>query len=67
LVSFARSEVLRSEKKRLIDSDKHAVIEASHPAARRKAQVQFRESQTFSKVNRALRKFEQDPIDWAIR
>lgn len=53
-------------KKRLIDTDKHAVIEAPHPAARGKAQVRFRESKTFSEVNRMLRKFEQDPIEWAI-
>ncbi len=50
----------------LVDADRHAVIQAPHPAARGAAQARFRESQTFSKVNRRLREWGQEPIKWAI-
>jgi len=53
-------------KKRLIDTERHAVIEAPHPAARGTAQVRFRESQTFSKVNRILSDLGHEPINWTI-
>ena len=55
------------KKKRLIDSTRHALIEAPHPAARRDAQVRFRESQTFSTANRKLLEFGGTPIEWSIR
>ena len=53
-------------KQRLIDTDRHAVIEAPHPAARGMAQVRFRESRTFSEVNRFLREFGHELINWAL-
>jgi uracil-DNA glycosylase len=53
-------------KLRLVDTDRHAVIRAPHPAARGMAQVRFRESRTFSEVNRFLREFGHEPINWAI-
>ena len=53
-------------KQRLIDADRHAVIEAPHPAARGMAQVRFREARTFSEVNRFLLEFGHEPINWAI-
>ncbi len=58
--------VAAQRKQRLIDTDWHAVIEAPHPAARGMAQVRFRQSRTFSEVNRFLREFGHEPIDWAI-
>lgn len=55
-------------KKDLIDTRRHEVIEAPHPAARGMAQVQFRESKTFTKVNQALHNLgHHSEIDWAIR
>lgn len=51
------------KKKRLIDTTVHDVVESPHPAARGQAQIQFRESMTFSTVNRML---DGDPIDWSI-
>jgi uracil-DNA glycosylase len=54
------------KKKRLIDTDRHAVIEAPHPSARGEAQVRFRESQIFSRANQMLREFDSEPIEWSI-
>jgi uracil-DNA glycosylase len=54
-------------KKRLIDTDRHGVIEAPHPAARGVAQVRFREARTFSAVDRTLRAFGRAPVNWTIK
>ena len=51
------------KKKRLIDTTRHDVVEAPHPAARGQAQIQFRESKTFSTVNRML---DGEPLNWSI-
>ncbi len=53
-------------KRRLIDADRHRVIEAPHPAARGRARTAFQESQPFSQVNQALRSLGHVPIDWLI-
>jgi uracil-DNA glycosylase len=52
------------EKRRLITNRFHAVIEAPHPASRAEAQVRFRESRIFSRVNQALRRVGDKPLDW---
>ena len=53
-------------KKRLIDTDRHEVIEAPHPAARGKARTEFQQSRTFSQVNDALERLGRKPINWSI-
>jgi hypothetical protein len=50
----------------LIDEDRHEVVAAPHPAARRRFQTEFREAGTFSEVNRRLEALELAPIEWAI-
>jgi len=65
-VVFVLWGVEAQKKKRLIDRNRHAVIEAPHPAARREAQVRFRESRTFSKAHRRLLEFYKQPIEWSI-
>ncbi|MDI6912356.1 uracil-DNA glycosylase [Nocardioides sp.] len=47
-----------------IDFDRHGLVEAPHPAAR-KEQPDFRASKTFSRVNDLLVEFGRQPIRWA--
>lgn len=46
------------------DFDRHGLIEAPHPAAR-KEQPDFRASKTLSRVNDLLVEFGRQPIRWA--
>ncbi|WP_289020136.1 uracil-DNA glycosylase [uncultured Ornithinimicrobium sp.] len=51
-------------KKALIDTGRHRVIEAAHPAARANARDPFLGSRPFSRANRFLEDTGQVPIDW---
>ena len=51
------------KKKSLIDTDKHTVIESAHPSPL-SAYSGFFGSRPFSKTNEALKKHNQEPIDW---
>ena len=53
------------KKAKLIDESKHVVIKGTHPSPL-SASNGFYGSKPFSKVNDALRKLEQEPIDWAL-
>jgi uracil-DNA glycosylase len=53
-------------KKKLIDTERHAVIESAHPSPL-SAHGGFFGSKPFSKINQALRAWGQPEIDWAIR
>ena len=48
----------------LVDTSRHGVVVAPHPAARAAAQTQFRQARTFTQVNTMLRDFGDKPIDW---
>jgi uracil-DNA glycosylase len=50
------------DKKRLIDTTNHKVIEAAHPKAWAKARDPLKGSKPFSRVNELLR---GEPIDWS--
>lgn len=53
------------KKKGLINTDRHGLIEAPHPAAHSgDAQTRFRQARTFSKVNKMLQEFGSKPINW---
>lgn len=51
-------------KKELIDTGRHCVIEAAHPAARANARDPFLGSRPFSRANRFLEDTGQVPINW---
>lgn len=51
-------------KKKLIDADKHLVLEAPHPSPL--ASKPFRGCRHFSKTNEQLRAWGRAPIDWCI-
>ena len=51
------------KKKSLINTGKHTVIESAHPSPL-SAYSGFFGSRPFSKTNEALKKHNQDPIDW---
>jgi len=53
------------QKKKLIDTDKHFVIESPHPSPL-SAYRGFFGSRPFSQANRALEDSGRQPIDWAI-
>lgn len=53
-------------KKKLIDVERHVVLESAHPSPL-SARSGFFGSKPFSKVNQALRAWGQAEIDWAIR
>ncbi len=53
------------DKKELIDTSRHACIEAPHPSPLA-AYKGFFGSKPFSKTNQLLKDFNQDPIDWSI-
>jgi uracil-DNA glycosylase len=53
------------DKKALIDSSRHTIIESAHPSPM-SAHSGFFGSKPFSKVNAALEKNGLPPIDWAI-
>lgn len=53
------------EKKKLIDLDKHIIIEAPHPSPL-SAYRGFFDSKPFSKTNEYLIKTGQKPIDWSL-
>lgn len=51
------------QKKKLIDTSLHAVIEAAHPAAWANALVPLRGSKPFSQINALI---PGEPIDWSL-
>jgi uracil-DNA glycosylase len=51
-------------RRQLIDTDRHGVVVAPHPAARAAAQTRFRQAQTFTKVNNMLRDLGNKTVDW---
>jgi uracil-DNA glycosylase len=51
-------------KKKLIDADKHAILEAPHPSPL--AAKPFAGCRHFSKTNALLEEWGKDPIDWCI-
>ena len=53
------------KKAKLIDAQKHVVIKGTHPSPLSAANGFFG-SQPFSKVNEALKKLGQEPIDWTL-
>jgi len=53
------------QKQRLIETNRHFVIESAHPRARSNARLPFRGSKPFSRVNRLLTDAGRTPIDWA--
>jgi uracil-DNA glycosylase len=53
------------QKKKLIDTTRHAVIESAHPSPL-SAHRGFSGSRPFSRANEALVAAGRDPIDWAI-
>ncbi len=53
------------KKTALIDTKRHAVIESAHPSPL-SANNGFFGSKPFSKINAALKKFGQAPIDWQL-
>lgn len=61
-VVFALWGVAARSKKRLIDTGRHAVIEAAHPVAWPSARDQLMGSRPFSKINESVR---GEPIDWS--
>ena len=52
------------QKKQLIDSNKHLVLEAAHPSPL--AGGAFFGSRHFSKANDYLRKQGKEPVDWSL-
>jgi len=53
------------DKKALIDTSKHVIVESAHPSPM-SASSGFFGSKPFSKVNTALVSFNERPIDWQI-
>lgn len=53
------------QKKKLIDTNRHSVIESAHPRARPNARLPFHGSKPFSRVNQLLTDAGRTPIDWA--
>lgn len=53
------------QKKSLIDTNRHIVVESAHPSPL-SAHNGFFGSRPFSKANEALKKFGSDPIDWCL-
>ena len=53
------------EKKHLIDTSRHSVIESAHPVSRANARIKFAESRPFSQTNQLLEESGLTPIDWA--
>lgn len=56
---------LARDKKRLIDTTKHGIIESSHPSPL-SAHISFFGSKCFSRVNRLLQESNQTEISWEI-
>lgn len=53
------------QKKKLIDTGRHVVIESPHPSPL-SAHRGFFGSRPFSRTNEALREAGRDPVDWAL-
>jgi uracil-DNA glycosylase len=53
-------------KKKLIDTDRHLILEAAHPSPL-SAHSGFFGSKPFSRINQALRERGEPEIDWALR
>jgi uracil-DNA glycosylase len=51
-------------KKYLIDVNKHAIIETTHPASRAPYQTMFQNSNCFSVCNNLLEGFGKIPVYW---
>lgn len=50
----------------LIDTTRHEIVAAPHPASRGRHQAEFRASKTFSRVDEQLKRFGGDRIDWSL-
>jgi uracil-DNA glycosylase len=53
-------------KARGIDTERHGIVEAAHPAARANASTKFLGSKPFSRTNELLQDAGRKPIAWAI-
>lgn len=51
---------------RFIDTDRHQLVSAPHPAVRGTHPTAFHTSKSFSRVNAELTRFGEKPIDWEI-
>ena len=66
MLSFCYGEISRMKKKKLINQNKHLIIETIHPSPLASKKGDFTLSKQFSETNEYLKKHGLNEIDWQV-